>query len=133
MLETSKFLQEQLGKFYDPETHWTSGMRNRAGYTAFSGTRFTHSSFTISTADCTEALTTFLVKNQYLNARSWKGRSLTYHVEVAATIGNAQSPFALRVAQFERVSLLDILHHRVWLGGCLIRLFPSYQPSPNCI
>jgi hypothetical protein len=113
MFETSKFLQEQLGKCYNPETHWTSGMRNRAGYTTFSGSRLTHSAFTISTADCTEALTTFLVKNQYLNARSWQERSLTYHMEVAATIGNAQSCFALRVAQFERVCLFNILHPRV--------------------
>ncbi|KAF4636998.1 hypothetical protein G7Y89_g1094 [Cudoniella acicularis] len=101
-LQTSKFLEKQLGSTYHPEIHWTSPRRTRAGHTMFDGSYVSNSPFTISTADSATSLTRFLVTCGYEDARNWSDSPPHYHIEVVSTTSEPCSTFAWTVPQFER-------------------------------
>jgi hypothetical protein len=113
IFQMSRLLEQQLGKAYNPNIHWTSVMRSRAGHGSFKASALENAAFTFTGRDTAEIFTDFLAHIGYLNARLWKGFPPTYHIEVAATAGNVLAPFVWSVPQFERVRTFFSLHSKV--------------------
>src|SRR5436305_1113884 len=67
---------------YIPDEHWTSNLRTKAGHTAFTDERG-KSSFTI--VDTDGLFTTIIAENGYPDARAWRSRPPTWHLEVKST------------------------------------------------
>jgi hypothetical protein len=121
IFQMSRLLEQQLGKAYDPNIHWTSIMRSRAGYGPFKASSLENAAFTFTGRDTAETFTDFLTHIGYLNARLWKGFPPTYHIEVAATAGNVFAPFVWSVPQFERVRTFFSLYSRVPANSSICR------------
>ncbi|PMD64854.1 uncharacterized protein K444DRAFT_554213 [Hyaloscypha bicolor E] len=108
-LITSNLFQNALGKQYDPEIHWTSLLRHRAGYKPFTGDTGTSASFTISDRRTAQKVAEFLTESGYWAAVCWKDpmNSLTgpptFHFDIAVTPGDEKSTFSWDTSQLERM------------------------------
>ena len=105
-IKTSQLLEQQLGNAYNPNVHWTSIMRSRAGFGPFESSSLDHAPFTFTRKNTADTFTDFLSHIGFSNARLWKEFPPTYHIEVAATAGDVFAPFVWSVPQFERVCTL---------------------------
>lgn len=101
-MKASKLFERHLGKHFDPLKHWTSSLRTRAGLPApekSSG----KAAFTIAGAHAL-AVTKLLITQGYSQAEIWKDMKPTYHFEVAASAGDADSTFIWSTGELKRVS-----------------------------
>jgi len=97
-------LMDRLGgeERFDAETHWTSPLRERAGIEPFTGVPGSCSAFTIE--DRNGQYIDLFAKSGIPEARSWRSRPPTWHIEVKSTRRGLNEEFSLTPAQFERVS-----------------------------
>lgn len=101
-LQASQMFEKSLKGIYDPELHWTSDLRSRAGFkSTISGDG---SPFTFSGHKATDAVTDLLIQNGVSQTALWRDTIMTYHFEIAASTGNRSSAFIWGTAQIERVS-----------------------------
>ncbi|KAK7427765.1 hypothetical protein QQZ08_005703 [Neonectria magnoliae] len=96
----SNKLKELLGCNYSVGKHWTSPMRCRLTQSSFRLDESEWATFTIDYNDGAN-LTEFLIRNSYKRAREWRGKCPNYHIEVQATAGGLESPFAMRTSMME--------------------------------
>jgi hypothetical protein len=82
--------------------HWTSPLRERAGYSPFDDRRAKYAAFTL--AKGSQAVNDLFIHYGYTNACRWADNPPQYHVEVTTTAGERASTFLLSIAQLERVS-----------------------------
>jgi len=94
-----------LNSEYDPEQHWTSKHRSRAGYSKYRETKLPAATFTFPDPQCIFTYT--LVRGGYNEAGRWNANPPTYHVEVKASPDGRSSDFHLDNVQFERVRMPD--------------------------
>ncbi|XTI91300.1 hypothetical protein V2W45_716603 [Cenococcum geophilum] len=95
------FFKNHLTPVYDPETHWTSSLRRRAGYAPFSNGKNT-SAFELS-GDASAHFSSILESQGQLEAASWRVTKPTYHFEIGVTAGDRREPFSLRISDLERI------------------------------
>lgn len=94
-----------LNSKYDPEQHWTSKHRSRAGYSEYRETEPPAATFTFPDPQCIFTYT--LALGGYNEANRWNASPPTYHVEVKASSDGRLSDFHLDNVQFERVRMPD--------------------------
>jgi hypothetical protein len=99
----SSVLEAILGQAYQPDSHWTSHHRVKAGYAAYSPGNTTRASFTV--LDKTGRLAEYLAHRGYRNAAQWTKSRIVYHIEVKATEDGLDSPFEITNEELDRVSV----------------------------
>lgn len=99
-------LEIALGGFFEPEQHWTSPRRERAGQglSCFSGNEESHATFTIP--DQKGIVTRYLIEIGCDEAREWLSSPPVYHLEVKGSKHGLGSRFAMSNGQLRRVSHL---------------------------
>jgi hypothetical protein len=105
----SQYFQSHLGPNYEPNTHWTSRLRTRAGNASLDD-QTDHASFTFAGEVVSSQITQILARYGYPEATSGRLLTPTYHFEVAVTLDDQSDSFHLHIAQFERVSAIQIYH-----------------------
>lgn len=104
----SELFKDQLRGFYDPEIHWTSILRTRAGLTMLDDITGT-SPFTFADRQIATEMLSFL---KYLGRevpRSWEWQPPTFHIETAVCGGHGNDPFIWSADQVNRVSQLHAI------------------------
>lgn len=103
-------LAQFLDGSYEPDQHWTSSLRTRAGHTWFPGSSETHATFTLP--DSAGTLTAVMLREHPDLARLWTTKPPKWHFEVKTTAGALDAPFYLTNTQVDRVSFVIglILH-----------------------
>ncbi|CAK46256.1 hypothetical protein M747DRAFT_317364 [Aspergillus niger ATCC 13496] len=125
-LVVSRILQEALGNDYIPDKHWTSSWRSRVGYGTYErpeGSRVPHTAFAIPNSSL---FTDFLVNHGCGQAKWWKGKSVTYYLDVQVTSGDLQTSFRIHQKNFEtarQTALEGAECHTVY---ALMRLYNIY-------
>jgi hypothetical protein len=90
---------------YNPEMHWTSSLRRKAGLSPFKGNENEASTFTLTGKNCSRAFTRMLERMGHSHNTSDQDNSIpTYHVEVVTTEGDLMSEFSLEPFQVHKVS-----------------------------
>jgi hypothetical protein len=109
ILQTSYLFAGVLGMLYRPETHWTGGLRQRAGIPPFVGDVRTFATFTFTDNKTMTEITQFLHDHgpACKVAESWKKQSQpsTVHFDVAITAGDRQSAVCSSSSHIERVRI----------------------------
>ncbi|KAK4443440.1 hypothetical protein QBC34DRAFT_311031 [Podospora aff. communis PSN243] len=103
----SVMFQSQGVDAYDPLTHWTSDLRVRAGLSSLPpGFRVKGdvSPFTFSDPCGSKAISDLLRRLDLINGDDeWDNWRPTYHIEVAVSMGDWDSPFACSLAKLRRI------------------------------
>lgn len=97
----SQYFEEQLSH-YDPNVHWTSPLRTRAGYKSF-GNCNDSAAFTFMEKNISSQITEILALKGHMDAISGKLNGPVYHVEVVVNPDRRSTSFPLRLSQLERV------------------------------
>ncbi|KAF2396452.1 hypothetical protein EJ06DRAFT_240603 [Trichodelitschia bisporula] len=105
-LSVSKLFESYLGGTYDPNVHWTSPLRGKAGHMPYENCGAGASTFTISSQG--EMFTKFLAKRGFLRAASWT-TAPAYHIHVVSTYKGLQSTFLLDPTQVEKAQKSSML------------------------
>lgn len=90
---------------YDPEIHWTSSLRQKAGLSPFTGDEIEASTFTIADQNGSLALSHMLTRKVHSHhILNQNLRAPVYHIEVITTEGDIMSKFVLEPFQVQKVS-----------------------------
>jgi hypothetical protein len=89
-----------LGSLYEPEEHWTSKLRGKAGYSPFYHSMESYSTFTI--ADHSGKFTALMARG-HPDIEDWAVTPPKWHLEVKTTSGNQEAEFTMTNAQLDRV------------------------------
>ncbi|KAI7498789.1 hypothetical protein KC357_g297 [Hortaea werneckii] len=98
-----QILNQKFGVTHD---QWTSSLRERHGFPAFSGNEAYHADFTVTNYQVCQRISIFLLNEGVVSKEFFAGCKVTaYHIEVKATTGRCSEPFSLSDAQLDIVSL----------------------------
>lgn len=110
--QTSYLFSEVLGSLYQPEKHWTSVLRRRAGISPFSTDGRASASFTFAGREASVKIAEFLHEQSpsCKTTELWKKRACppNFHFDIAVTPGDEQSAFEWTCAHIERVRVSTI-------------------------
>ncbi|KAI0902598.1 hypothetical protein F4806DRAFT_491069 [Annulohypoxylon nitens] len=101
---TSQFLKGLISGIYDPLDHWTSDLRIRAGLPSFVEKGV--SPFTIKDKSASQDMTNFLVSIGHERLK-WNEVSPAYHLEIAVSSGDVDSPFIWSSSQLRRMQIFQ--------------------------
>jgi len=102
----SSILQSLLGTAYQPDSHWTSHYRVKAGYADYSASNTSRASFTVP--DSTGRLAHYLAHKKYQKAAQWTKCRIVYHIEVKSADDSPDTPFPIAKEELERVSFCPL-------------------------
>lgn len=107
-LYVSRLLERYLGAEYNPDVHWTSYYRRKAGYAPFIQNRRPVTPFLLSnrSGKASAAMKDLLIQS----GMTWKPNydPLEYYILVKITTGGQESPFAMSVSELDLIRRLSI-------------------------
>lgn len=104
----SQYFQQHIGTKYNPNLHWTSRLRARAGHDAFDD-RDSCASFTFAEHAISARITELLAMCGEADAISGCFDHPVYHFDIAVMLNEDSTSFHLNIAQLDRVSPLECI------------------------
>lgn len=102
--QLSRVFRKNVGELYQPDLHWTSALRTRAGYAEYVPEYGGQASpFTLSGKGVSNAVMDFLENSAALQVAQWRTSTPTYHFELALSVGSGVETFEWTTSQLDRV------------------------------